>query len=703
VLGQNPFPTFHPFIEGTPHNYSHGYIGGGGDMSFIPTAAKDPFFFLLHANVDRLWAQWQRASTSRLDPATVYDTETMNVNITTSMAPWDGTGTAIQPWTAAGGYIVSKLPTDPSVVSPPIYDTAPLTVPVLEPNEAVVIQIPWYPPNPSDFSCFGADQGHFCLLARIETSPTAPFGMTTPEATDVYLNTKNNNKIAWKNVTVVDNFPGPLLHASILVRNIFNERVATALHMRETQKFGGTVLDKGRLFLELKPEVFRRLREIGVEQRGIQIAEERTGRVQITHPEASLRNLTLEPKEAFPVDVYFELPKDYALRQGAFAEFDFVQTGAPGKPDAIVGGQRFVFDLTKLVLIKAGGEWRYWNDSEYPGQNWMSQNFDDSKWKVGRADLGFGIGGGGDRGNITRYFRRTFEVADPAFYRNMLLRIKRSDGAAVYVNGKEVHRVNLPPGALDAHRPATREIAGLEREVFFPVKLEPSLLVRGRNVVAVEIHQTPTRKNNDFSFDLELTANRAETSFAPDVAIANPPEGTLFQPRENVSVTVEALDTDGKVSTVSLYDNAKLVGTTERAPYVFKWTPGEMGRHRLRAVAVDNDRKQSTAFRSVSVIQAVPPTVTLLVPAPEAAMPRGEAITVSAQASDRNGKVKEVQFWVREADFFLSKASLVSTATSAPYKGLIKELKPGHYMVWAVAVNDRGASSQSMPVHVMVR
>jgi chitinase len=103
------------------------------------------------------------------------------------------------------------------------------------------------------------------------------------------------------------------------------------------------------------------------------------------------------------------------------------------------------------------------------------------------------------------------------------------------------------------------------------------------------------------------------------------------------------------------------------------------------------------------VIQAVPPTVTLLVPAPEAAMPRGEAITVSAQASDRNGKVKEVQFWVREADFFLSKASLVSTATSAPYKGLIKELKPGHYMVWAVAVNDRGASSQSMPVHVMVR
>ncbi len=183
VLGQPDFPTLHPFIEGTPHNYSHVYIGGsGGDMSFIPTAAQDPFFFMLHANVDRLWAQWQRdpSSLSRLDKATTYSTETTNVNITTALAPWNGTGTAIQPWTVAGGYIVNKLPTDPSVVSPPIYDTAQLTIPVLQPNEAVVIQIPWFPPNPADFACFGGDQGHFCLLARIETSSTAPFGMTFP-------------------------------------------------------------------------------------------------------------------------------------------------------------------------------------------------------------------------------------------------------------------------------------------------------------------------------------------------------------------------------------------------------------------------------------------------------------------------------------------------------------------------------------------
>ena len=34
----------------------------------IGTAARDPLFFLLHCNVDRLWAKWQRQN-SRFNPA----------------------------------------------------------------------------------------------------------------------------------------------------------------------------------------------------------------------------------------------------------------------------------------------------------------------------------------------------------------------------------------------------------------------------------------------------------------------------------------------------------------------------------------------------------------------------------------------------------------------------------------------------------
>jgi len=39
------------------HNQVHVWVGG--DMFNVPTAPNDPVFFLHHANVDRLWAQWQ--------------------------------------------------------------------------------------------------------------------------------------------------------------------------------------------------------------------------------------------------------------------------------------------------------------------------------------------------------------------------------------------------------------------------------------------------------------------------------------------------------------------------------------------------------------------------------------------------------------------------------------------------------------------
>jgi hypothetical protein len=711
VLGNTTFPTFRPGIETfpNPHDYSHVYLGGGGTMSFVPVAAEDPFFFLLHGNVDRLWAQWQRnpSSLSRLDPATTYGTQTTNANITTIMQPWDGTGTVIQPWTTAGGYIISKAPTDPSVVSPPIYDTAPLTVPVLQPGEAVVIQIPWYPPDPAAFSCFGGDQGHFCLLARIETSSTTPFGMTTPETNDVYANTKNNNNIAWKNVTIVDNFPGPQRLSSIIIRNIFKERIQVGLRFADTGRFGASFFDKGRMFLDLKPELAKRWRDGRASARGIKVADDRqAGRLEIVAPDAAIQNITLEPNEAFSVDLNFELAKNVQAQRGA--EFDLIQTGAPGNPEAIVGGQRFKLDFSKMVLVKSGEQWRYQDNGSDAPKGWTSSEFDDSKWKLGKAALGFGDkttttvdAGPPGRRHITAYFRRTFEVSDPSFYQTAVLRLKRDDGGVVYLNGKEIHRVNLPPGPVDARTVATRDVAGLEKDVFFPVKMDPESLVRGKNTVAVEVHLHSVR-SEDLRFDLELSANRADPGFPPDIAFAEPPDGSLFQPGETVPIKVEALDSDGKIKSVSLYADGKLAGTAQQPPYTFKWPAKSNGPHRLRAVAVDNDNKQSQSFLTVSVVENVPPAVTLTQPANGTMVKRGAAIPLSAQASDRGGKVTRVEFYVREHGSVMAPDTLVATAKNQPSSASIKNLKPGHYMVWAVAIDDRGESSQSLPVHIGV-
>ncbi len=705
-------PTYAPNgfnlnLEGNPnhaHNWSHVYIGG--NMGSVPTATEDPFFFLLHGNADRLWSQWQRnpAFLSRLDPATTYDGHSGNVNITTNMRPWDGTGTLIQPWTIPDGYIVVKNPKHPSVVSPPIYDTAPLVVPILQPGEACVIQIPWYPPNPADFACFG-DSGHFCLLGRIETSTTAPFGMTFPETADVNANTRNNNNIAWKNVTVVDNFPGGFLIAPILIRNIYAQAVVAQLRLKKPDQ-GPNFMEYGNILVDLKPELFERWREGGFAGDGVEVVGPTTVRIKST--DVVLQNIRLEPQETFAVNVRFELNKTYQVAQGVIPKWDLIQLGAPGNPNAVVGGQRFETDFQKIVLVKKESMWRYLDSGNSPEANWTSPGFDDSQWKQGRAELGFGndpttniSGGAADARRVATYFRHTFDVADPSFYRSLFLRLKRDDGAAVYLNGTEVRRINLPGGAVTSSTLATRDVDGLEEKVFFPIAIDPRLLRQGSNTIAVEVHQNAL-DSADLTFDLELYANPAAKGFAPEVGFAQSLDGSLWEAGQAISIQAEALDTDGQIKSVSFYADGKLLGTDDKAPFTFQWQGASVGAHRLRAVALDNEQQQTITDTTVVVMENVPPVVLLTQPADESTFGVGENITLIANATDVSDGIKHVEFIVKEANFFMSpeKSIGIGTRTGSTHSISFKLTTPGHYMVWAIATDDRGATSQSNPIHI---
>jgi polyphenol oxidase len=78
VAGILNIPTFNVFggdsvpfqspgqLESGPHNYVHGWIGG--DMGRFATAARDPLFWLHHANIDRLWEMWVKKSPSHVNP-----------------------------------------------------------------------------------------------------------------------------------------------------------------------------------------------------------------------------------------------------------------------------------------------------------------------------------------------------------------------------------------------------------------------------------------------------------------------------------------------------------------------------------------------------------------------------------------------------------------------------------------------------------
>jgi len=83
-----------------------------------PTAAKDPLFFLLHCNVDRMWAKWQRQN-GRFNPALAasFDNSGGNPighNLPDTMWPWNGITGGSRPPTAPGG----AMATSPCVGAP---------------------------------------------------------------------------------------------------------------------------------------------------------------------------------------------------------------------------------------------------------------------------------------------------------------------------------------------------------------------------------------------------------------------------------------------------------------------------------------------------------------------------------------------------------------------------------------------------------
>jgi len=160
------------------------------------------------------------------------------------------------------------------------------------------------------------------------------------------------------------------------------------------------------------------------------------------------------------------------------------------------------------TVVSWDSEWKYWDENSTPTGNWQSIDFADTGWKKGLAQLGYGnkgevttVGFGTDASNKypTCYFRRNFTLSDVTTIDVVTLRLFVDDGAAIYVNGTEIGRFNMPTGPLNFSTFASAPNDGGYADFTIP----KSLLLTGNNVVAVEVHQA-NASSSDMRFNLEM-------------------------------------------------------------------------------------------------------------------------------------------------------------------------------------------------------
>ncbi|HLU47653.1 MAG TPA: lamin tail domain-containing protein, partial [Planctomycetota bacterium] len=208
-------------------------------------------------------------------------------------------------------------------------------------------------------------------------------------------------------------------------------------------------------------------------------------------------------------------------------------------------------------LVPAESVWRYRAgraEASSPRSAWRTSVFDDSSWTSGPAPIGYGeefiatvlSDMQGEYASV--FLRIEFEVANPSSVGDLALEARFDDGFNAWVNGVHVVSANMPGAdvAYDATASSARENLDFVR---FDLPDPSGYLVAGRNVLAVQLHNSGVGDSSDAFFDARLTrsggprrgptpgaANAVATSEVPPIIarVAHQPR----QPTANATVRI---------------------------------------------------------------------------------------------------------------------------------------------------------------------
>ncbi|MFT4547329.1 MAG: hypothetical protein ACI8XO_001313 [Verrucomicrobiales bacterium] len=172
----------------------------------------------------------------------------------------------------------------------------------------------------------------------------------------------------------------------------------------------------------------------------------------------------------------------------------------------------------EFTTFDFGVEWKYEDSGTDLGTGWRTSEFDDNGWSSGPAPLGYGSVDNTPIAtpvnlprHVTSYFRREFEVVDANLIIESSVRIIVDGGAAVYLNGTEIARDDMPTGTIGFSTLSTSEV---NEGSIASYSFDQTLLVEGTNTLAIEVHQGSTG-SSDMAIDLSLGGIRLNDSDSP--------------------------------------------------------------------------------------------------------------------------------------------------------------------------------------------
>ena len=181
---------------------------------------------------------------------------------------------------------------------------------------------------------------------------------------------------------------------------------------------------------------------------------------------------------------------------------------------------------------------------------------------------------------------------------------------------------------------------------------------------------------------------------APSVSLDSPADAASYMEGDTVTLTATTSDSDGIVAKVEFYANGTKIGEDISAPFSYTWVNVPAGIYALTAVAVDNDeeRTTSTAANITVIAPNISPNIEVIIPEEGDVFRSGDAVTITAQASDPDGTVSKVEF-------YRGGVKLGEDLTE-PFTYTWGAIPEGLYALSAVAVDNEGTTSTSALVNI---
>ncbi len=197
---------------------------------------------------------------------------------------------------------------------------------------------------------------------------------------------------------------------------------------------------------------------------------------------------------------------------------------------------------------------------------------------------------------------------------------------------------------------------------------------------------------------LGLTATSAlvavTVAAAPTISLTAPANNAVFGVGSNITIAATAAATGQTITQVDFYSGAALLGTATAAPYSFNWSNLPAGSYSLTARVTTSIGLTATST-ATAISVAAAPSVSLTAPANNTAATAPASFTLSATASAASGQT------ISKVDFY-SGATLLGTATAAPYSYIWGNVPAGSYSLTARATDSLGSVTTSTAATVAV-